>query len=225
MILDFLFPKKCVGCGNLGSYLCKKCFGRIVYLEKPVCPVCQRQAIGGKTHFGCRGKFRLDGLVVPLRYKWPIDVAIKKIKYKWIYTISEILIAFVVTDFWKSDVPNFDLILPIPLHVRRKRWRGFNQAEIFAGDLAKRFKVKMGRELVRVRETKTQVGLSKDERKSNISGAFRYAQGKLPNYDLKGKNILLVDDVYTTGATMSEACKVLKKAGAGEVWALCVALG
>ncbi len=210
-----------MGCGNFGSYLCKKCFGQIVYVEKPVCPICQRQVIGGKTHFGCRGKFRLDGLVVPLRYKWPVDVAIRKIKYKWIYTISEILVAFVVTDFWKSDVPNFDLILPIPLHLRRKKWRGFNQAEILACDLAKRFKVKLGRELVRVRETKTQVGLSKDERKRNISGAFSLTSAG----DIKGKNVLLVDDVYTTGATMSEACKVLKKAGAGEVWALCVALG
>lgn len=235
MILDLLFPKKCVGCGRSGSYLCRVCFSKISYVEKPVCPICQRQAVGGKTHPGCAGRYRLDGLIVPLKYKWPINAAIKKIKYKWIYSIEEILVSFIVRDFWKSDVPDFDLLVPIPLHAKRKRWRGFNQAEIIASDLAGRFKVKLGNQLIRNRETKTQVGLSKDERKKNISGAFSLrftstslsasAQGKLPRYDLRGKNIALVDDVYTTGATMSEACKVLKKAGAGEVWALCAALG
>jgi len=232
-ILDLFFPKKCVGCQRTGSYLCKICFSKISYVEKPVCPVCQRQAVGGKTHPGCRGKLRLDGLIVPLKYKWPIDAAIKKIKYRWIYTIEEILVLFIVRDFWKSDAPVFDLLMPIPLHAKRKRWRGFNQAEIIVNDLAGRFGVKVGNQLVRVRETKTQVGLTKDERKRNISGAFSLCpvpfertqdkQGKLS--DVRGKNILLVDDVYTTGATMGEACKVLKKAGAGEVWALCAALG
>lgn len=221
MILDLLFPKKCVGCGRVGSYLCRVCFSKISYVEKPVCPVCQRQAVGGKTHPGCRGRYKLDGLIVLLKYKWPVDAAIKKIKYKWIYSIEEILVSFIVRDFWKSDVPDFDLLMPIPLHAKRKKWRGFNQAEIIAKDLAEKFKVKLGRGLIRNRETKTQVGLSKDERKKNISGAFSL----ISTVGVKGKNILLVDDVYTTGATMSEACKVLKKAGAGEVWALCSALG
>ena len=220
-LLNLLFPKKCVGCQRTGSYLCKLCFSKISYVEKPVCPICQRQAVGGKTHPGCAGRYRLDGLIAPLRYKWPIDAAIRQIKYKWIYTIEEILVSFVVRDFWKSDVPNFDLLMPIPLHPRRKRWRGFNQAEIIAKDLAGKFKVGLGDQLIRNRETKTQVGLSKKERRENISGAFSL---RSDGY-IRGRNILLVDDVYTTGATMQEACRILKKAGAGQVWALCAALG
>lgn len=131
------------------------------------------------------------------------------------------MVSLLIRDFWKSDAPSFDLVVPIPLHVKRKKWRGFNQAEIIAEDLAQKFKVRLGNQLVRNRETKTQVGLSKDERKKNINGAFSL----ISTVGIKSKNILLVDDVYTTGATMSEACKVLKKAGANEVWALCAALG
>lgn len=66
-LLDFIFPKKCVGCGRLGSYICSVCLRKIEPIEHPACPVCQRQAIGGKTHPGCRTKYTLDGLVVGFR--------------------------------------------------------------------------------------------------------------------------------------------------------------
>ena len=220
-LLDFLFPKRCVSCGMFGAYICKDCFAKIEFIQKPVCPVCQRQAVGGKTHPGCQGRLRLDGLVVATRYSGSVKKAIAKVKYKWAYDIAKILIDLIVVNLWKFDLASDLILVPVPLHVRRKKWRGFNQAEILAKSLSLKFNQPYGEYLARIIETASQVGLKKDERKKNVKGAFRLRTGA----DVSGKNILLVDDVYTSGATMQEACRVLKKAGAKTVWAMAVALG
>lgn len=223
IVLDLVFPKRCVGCRRVGPYICAECMEKIDFVEKPVCPVCQRQAIGGKTHPGCAGRYKLDGLIVACRYKGPIRTAIQKVKYKWIYDIEKVLVDLVAKQLWKFDFPQSAILVPVPLHAKRKRWRGFNQSEILAKTLAKKFKVKYGEFLERKIETKTQVGLSREDRKKNIRDAFALRQ--TPHQSVRGKNIILVDDVYTSGATMAECAKVLKKAGAKSVWGMAVALG
>ena len=220
-LLDLIFPKRCVSCGTFGKYICNRCFSKIEFVERPICPICQRQAIGGKIHPKCTGKFRLDGLAVACRYKGPIKFAIQKVKYKWVYDIEKILVDILASQIWKFDLPQNSILVPIPLHKKRKNWRGFNQAEILAKTLAKKFKVGYSDSLIRMIETRTQVGLTREERKLNVKGAFKIKE----NSKVSAKNILLVDDVYTSGATMMEATKVLKQAGAGNVWAMAVALG
>ena len=235
--LDLLFPKRCVSCGKFGSYICKSCFAKIEFIQKPVCPVCQRQAVGGKTHPGCAGRFRLDGLVVACRYSGPVKLAIAKVKYRWVADIGQILVDLLASNIWKFDLPSEAVLVPIPLHGKRKNWRGFNQAELLANLLSKSFGVSITDAMIRIRQTKSQVGLKRDDRRENVRGAFALrpsgqkkrkpfdsAQGKIIS-EVKGKNIIWVDDVYTSGATMTECCKVLKKEGAGEVWGMAVALG
>lgn len=222
-LLDLLFPKRCVSCGKLGSYICRECFSKIEYLQKPVCPVCQRQAIGGKTHPGCQGKYNLDGLVVACRYTGPVRAAIQKVKYRWAYDICQILLEILTASLWKFDLPPDLILVPVPLHSRRRRWRGFNQAELLAKEIAKRFNQPYGDLISRAQETRTQVGLSKKARKENVRGVF--ALKKSVTGQIRDKNFLLVDDVYTSGATMQEAARVLKKAGANNVWAMAIALG
>ena len=228
-ILDLIFPKRCVSCGRFGTYICRDCSSKIEYIDKPVCPVCQRQAVSGKTHPGCSGRFRLDGLVVVCRYRGPIKRAIAKVKYKWVYDIEKILVDILVDSLWKFDLPKDLILVPVPLHAKRKRWRGFNQAEILAKSLAKKFGVDLRDVLIRTRETKSQVGLKRDERKENVKGAFSLRLSRHPELDsgsmFLGKNFFLIDDVYTSGATMAECCKVLKRAGAAQVWGMAVALG
>ncbi|OGE13399.1 hypothetical protein A3G14_02940 [Candidatus Curtissbacteria bacterium RIFCSPLOWO2_12_FULL_38_9] len=248
--LDFIFPKKCVGCSKFGAYFCEDCFGKIEFVENPVCPVCQRQAVGGKTHPGCASRLGLDGLVVACRYRGPVKAAIAKVKYKWIYDIGEVLADLLVANLWRFSLPNDYILVPIPLHFRRKNWRGFNQAELLAKILSQRFNVSKANILVRNRETKTQVGLKRDERIENMRGAFSITPTRHPEpirsephvidsevaqtrggrrldsgSSVKGQKFLLVDDVFTSGATMMEAAKILKKAGARSVWAMVVALG
>lgn len=219
--LDFLFPKRCVSCGKVGTYICQSCFSKIDFIEKPVCPVCQRQAVGGKTHPGCQGRYRLDGLVVAARYRGPIKKTIGKVKYKWVYDIGKTLVDLLAASLWRFGIPDDLILVPIPLHKRRQNWRGFNQAEVLAKNLAKKFNVRILDCLDRVIETKSQVGLKRDERRKNVKAAFKVSQMSL----VKGQMFLLVDDVYTSGATMAECCKVLKKAGAKSVWAAAIALG
>ncbi len=219
--LDFIFPKTCVSCGRIGAYICKSCFSKIEFVENPVCPECQRQAIGGKTHSGCQKRYGLDGLIVATKYKGPVKAAIQKIKYRFAWDLHKILLDLIADSLWRFDFPKDVILLAIPLHARRENWRGFNQAEILAKDLARRFGEKyQSRLLIRTADTKTQVGLSREKRKANIRGAFNLSQ----NSKVKGQNFILVDDVFTTGATMKEAAKVLKHAGAKSVWALAVAL-
>jgi len=220
-LLDFLFPKRCVSCGRIGSYICRECFSKIEYVEKPICPICQRQAIGGKTHPGCRNKYSLDGLVVACRYQGAVKRAIGKVKYKWVYDIGKILTDLLVGNLWRFDLPSEIILVPIPLHAKREKWRGFNQAKILGEALSKRFNQPYFEVLFRSRDTKSQVGLKKKDRLENIKGAFGLVKG----VDIIDKNFALVDDVYTSGATMQEACRVLKKAGAKRVWAIAVALG
>ncbi len=218
--LDFIFPKRCVSCGDIGSYICDRCRKRIIFVEHPVCPVCQRQAVGGKTHPGCMTKYGLDGLIVGFGYLGPIKLGIKKIKYKWVWDIADVIVDLFSATLWKFHIPDDFVLVPVPLHVRRRRWRGFNQAELICQLMAKKFGVEWKNLLARKLETKTQVGLTRQERKNNIRGAFEVC-GSVD----RGKTYILVDDVFTTGATMAEACKMLKKAGAKNVWGLVIALG
>ena len=222
--LDLLFPKRCVSCGAIGKYICDRCFSKIEFVEKAICPICQRQAIGGKTHPKCSGRFRLDGLVVACRYKSPIKLAIQKVKYKWVYDIEKVLVNLLASQIWKFNLPQNSILVPVPLHPKRKNWRGFNQAEILAKTLAKKFGVGYSDSLIRIMETKTQVGLTKEERKKNVGGAFAFNKKVAKKY-IEGRNFILVDDVYTSGATMMEAAKVLKRLGAKTTWGLAVALG
>ncbi len=114
-----------------------------------------------------------------------------------------------------------NLIIPVPLHNKRKRWRGFNQAEIIAKEVASHFKLEMCTDkLVRIKHKKPQAKLGERDRKSNIVGCFCWNGNKLAN-----RNVILIDDVATTGSTLNECARILKDNGAGEVWGLVVAKG
>lgn len=219
MILDLFFPKRCVSCGKLGTYLCADCYKKVEIVTYPVCPYCLRQAVGGRVHPRCKKPFGLDGLVIACRYKGPVKLLIRKLKYRWVRSIRDVLIELLVSNISRFDLPQDAYLVPVPLHTRRKKWRGFNQSELLATELCKRFGTKGVDILERIRETRTQVSLAAKERKVNMRDAFE-VKGKV-----KSERYILVDDVYTTGATTKECARVLKKAGAKEVWGMVVALG
>ncbi len=114
-----------------------------------------------------------------------------------------------------------NLIMPVPLHSKRRRWRGFNQAEIIAKEVADHFKLDFNSDkLVRIKHKKPQAKLGERDRKSNIIDCFYWDGSGLAN-----RNVILIDDVVTTGSTLNECARVLKDNGAGEVWGLVVAKG
>jgi len=108
------------------------------------------------------------------------------------------------------------VLVPIPLHAKKLRARGYNHAAILGEALAKKFHIHCPDILIRMKETAVQFGLSKDERKENMKGAFAVKKGSA----IEGKTIFLLDDIVTTGVTFVEAAKVLKKAGAHHVYAI-----
>jgi ComF family protein len=228
VILDFLFPRRCLGCGKVGHYFCSDCLNLVLLKDQQICPVCGRASLGGLTHHFCRRPFGLDGLTSIFAYKGVVTKAIKKLKYKFVKDLAEELVelflSFCGEEKLFSDfccLPNVVLV-PIPLHPQRLRWRGFNQAELLGKLIAKNLEIKfVPGLLLRVKNTKPQVELDKAQRQINIRRAFalnRNCKLKIGNW-----NFILFDDVWTTGATLKEAGKVLKRNGAKKVWGLTIA--
>jgi ComF family protein len=148
--------------------------------------------------------------------------AIHALKYDKKFPVG-IFLGKVLAAEIKSSKTNwkFDLIIPIPLHQLKKAERGYNQAYYIAKGVGKIFKVKVSDRIVkRIKYTESQTTMNLNEREENISGAFKVKW----NTQVRGKNILLLDDVITTGATISECGKILLEAGASKVYAASVAI-
>lgn len=215
-LLDLIFPKKCVGCGRVGNYLCPACVERIEYQEEQFCPECGRRAVFGATHPACLSKFGLDGLVSLTNYTSPMKQLIHQLKYRFVTDLLEEFEKSVLVEI--VLLPGNWLLTPIPLHQRRQNFRGFNQAELMGKILAKKLKVGFKSGLIlKTKATKPQVGLNRRERSKNLQEAF------VVNQDLEGGDYLIFDDVWTSGATLKVAAQVLKKAGARRVWGLTLA--
>ena len=218
-LVDFVFPKVCVGCGEWGSFLCESCRDRLDFVDQ-ICPMCGEESIMGWTHPRCRSKWSMEGLIAIYEYQEPVARAVVDgVKYGF----NKELIKLVLRDFVFETGEKFDFLVPVPLHFYRENWRGFNQARELAEDISSKLLVRVENVLERKRNTKQQVTMkTKEEREANIKGAFKISE-KFKNSKLKKLKILLVDDVFTSGADMRECTKVLKKAGVKMVWGLALA--
>jgi competence protein ComFC len=224
--LDTIFPIKCISCGQEKSWICQKCLGQIRPVEKNVCPCCEKNITpDGRTCWACKKNSPLDGLVVSSSYRnKTISQAVHLYKYKFIAALHEPLAELMIRSLRSTEVPLCDLVVPIPLHKKRLRWRGFNQSELLGRRICENLlptEMALASNVVlRVKNTKSQMKLKHSlARSENIKGAFH-----VPNKDLvANKSILLVDDVATTGSTIFECAKALKEAGAREVFAIVIA--
>lgn len=227
-ILDLLFPKRCVGCNKTGSYFCSLCISDIKQTEL-VCPFCERLSIGGATHPICKRKYGLDGLWSLGIYQKPLKNAIQKLKYSWIEELANTLVNITI-EYWakkgtflldqiKKDKGKNWIVVPVPLHKRRQNSRGFNQAELIAKNFGSKLNIEVVNALLRTKNTKPQVSQDAYSRKQNIKNAFSYNT----KYLVRNTNVLLVDDVWTTGSTLRECAYILKRGGAKTVWALTIA--
>jgi len=229
-LFDLLFPKRCVQCKKFGSYLCTNCFASITFIDNMVCTVCQKQAIGGLTHPVCKTKYCIDGVFPSLVYKGVVKKLVYVFKYPpYLTDLQTQLIdlfyeGIIQKEQFFSLLQEPSVFIPIPLHEGKFKKRGYNQAKLLAEGLAKRFDASVIDCLKRVKSTKTQVGLTKEERRKNIEQAFAL-QGTVSELLQKSQQVFLVDDVVTSGATLQEAAKVLKKAGFTKVWGVTLAHG
>jgi len=223
-LLNFLFPPHCLICKAKGGYFCPDCWEKAVFLPRQVCPVCGQPISGGRVHEHCQTKYNLNGLSNIFSYSSSLREAIKRAKYKpYLFNAISELARMAIPYFEKDDdfillrefLTKNPLIVPIPLFPRRYRERGYNHAKIIAQSLAQKWHLRLEDDLlVRIKDTRPQYSLLPKERKKNLKDAFAVRSRKnfLP--------ILLVDDIWTTGATMRAAGNVLKRAGFPEVWGL-----
>lgn len=216
MLLDFLFPKYCVGCKKFGSYFCQKCLSQLNKVENLICPGCEKGAILGVTHSWCKKRTGLDGLISIFYYRFPIREAIKAFKYSFVSDLNNTLVSYLANEI-KEEKFKAATLSWVPLFRVRENWRGFNQSEKLARTLAERLGLVYGDFLERSRDTQPQSLLKGKERVENVKNSFIIKDSP------KGQKILIIDDVWTTGATLRECAITLKKAGAEEVWGLTLA--
>lgn len=231
ILLNLIYPTRCVSCGLFGSYFCADCKGHLETIHTPICPVCTRPALFGETHPRCMTRYRVDGLVSVFRYTGPVRSAIKLLKYRRVTNLTASIVDEMMsaldrpskehTDFTRILSDASTVIVPIPIHWWRKRRRLFNQADLIAEALASRCKIPVQNDLlIRVRYTAPQAEQHRFQRLRNMKGAFALN----PKIKIQRVNsIVLIDDVWTTGATMREAANVLKRGGVKTVWGLTIA--
>lgn len=184
--------------------------------------------MGGLTHGKCLTPQSLNGLTAIFSYKGLIKKAIKKLKYRFVSDLAEDLVELFLS-FCGED-KTFShfcqernvFFVPVPLHPKRERWRGFNQAELLGKMIASNLGLTFLPDLLlRTKNTKPQTQLEEEEGKKNVRGAFKVSSNS-KFLKLKPK-ILLFDDIWITGSTLRECGKVLKKAGVKKVWGLALA--
>lgn len=215
--LDLLFPKYCLECGRAGSYICQDCLQK-VEPAKLVCPVCKKYSYSGRTHSFCTTKYALSGMHSFYKYDGVIRKAILALKYRFAHKVAEEIVKNC-----KLQGDNC-LLVPIPLHRRRENWRGFNQSAILGRLLAEKAGwAFVDNLLLRLQDSTPQVKLDREHRLRNICGKFAVNEKEVGLLRDEKTRFVIFDDVWTTGATISEAGRVLKKAGAKQVWGMSVA--
>lgn len=224
LILDILFPLQCLGCQQPKTLLCQNCLDKIPINQTLFCAVCHRRLAQNKKICHLNAPYIL---AAASSYENPVlRELILTLKYRRLRLAAEIL-AEILNHYFKTlnlNFSNFEII-PIPLHKNRQKERGFNQAELITFALISlnpKLRPSQGLNLKRIKNNQPQAQIKdRNERRKNIIGCFQAANPE----NIKGKNIILLDDVSTSGATLEEAAKILKKAGAGKIIGLVVAKG
>lgn len=224
-VASLFYPPTCEGCGvNVGArqYLCDECKRRAPRIVAPFCEKCSEPFEGAITGaFACGNcanqKLHFEAAVAGYRARGVVRRLIHEFKYHDRFYLRHIIGEWLAAtlDDPRMNPGNFDVIVPVPLHPAKKRQRGFNQAAVLARILSDQTDLPMAKALERVRYTETQTAFDRVERMRNLRRAFRLRAGM----DVQGLRVLLVDDVLTTGSTLSECARVLKKAGASCVYA------
>jgi len=218
--LDLLFPRWCIGCGREGDFLCPSCLKSLPRIKPPLCPRCGRPQSRAILCSSCAGwRAKIDGIRSPFRFDGVIRQAIHELKYRNLRAVAG-LFARLLNDYLIANPVPGEVVVAVPLHPKRLRERGYNQSLLIARELAKFSKRPLIEDcLIRQRHSPPQARTATaSERRRNVANVFSCRDRRL-----KGKAVLLVDDVSTSGATLDACAWALKKAGATTVWGLVLA--
>ena len=218
--LDLLFPRHCVGCGRGGAFLCSRCRSTLQYLAPPLCERCGRPLAAGAECPDCEStSSQIDGIRSLFPYDGVIRQAILQLKYQNVRALAAPL-AQLMWEYQQTQRLPADILMPVPLHPRRLRSRGYNQSGLLASELGRLTSLPVVEDsIVRRKNTAAQARTdSVEDRRRNVAGAFacRDKRGS-------GNQIIIIDDVCTSGATLRACAAALKSIGAASVWGLTLA--
>ena len=218
LAVDLLFPPKCAVCRQEGRFICPGCEAALPKLQRPYCPLCASPGASAPCSSCQEWPPAYDRILAPYLMEGAARDMVYDLKYRNIRASAPEL-GRLMAGLAASDAVPADMLVPVPLHRRRERERGYNQAELLARQVSVRTGIPLRRGVLqRVNDAPPQVSMSgHEERRRNIEGAFRGTE------DLSGQKIMLVDDVVTTGSTMAACAAALKAAGASSVWGLAFA--
>ena len=219
--LDLFFPRWCISCGKEGNYICGSCRENLPVITPPVCPGCGRPQPRASICNNCNAaSSELDGVRSPFVFDGVIRQAILELKYRNLRALVPLL-ASLLHDYLKEYPIPGDVLVPVPLHPKRRRERGYNQSALIAKELGKLNDLPIVTDcLVRRSHALPQTrSAGIDERYKNVSNAFTCLDSRL-----RDNQVILIDDVSTSGATLDACARVCKSAGATSAWGLTMAL-
>lgn len=208
-IIDIVAPSGCLVCGQMGELLCVACQDEKLVSRTPSCFRCNQISHGGRTCSSCRGQVDLTGVLAALRFEDIAKELVYALKFQSDRSVAKLLASTIAK---LVDPAQFDLITFVPSDGATLRRRGYNQARLIARALATQVGLPCEEALLRLKHS-PQIGLSRRQRLIAVRDNFVVLPRKI-----EGQRVLVVDDVLTTGATLSECARVLKSAGARSVW-------
>lgn len=226
-IISFFLPRTCFCCGadlKTKSLLCEDCLKKVEPVKGMLCRRCGVMLkSGGKYCYNCRGskasKYKCSFIRSALQFNEPTRALVHAFKYEKYLNIAPYFAELMYRVYRKNpEYREAAFLVPVPIYKSRQRKRGFNQSEVLAKELSKICSIPVLNALVRTKNTESQTKLTREERKQNILDAFALVKGMGTQIDKQA--IILIDDVCTTSATLEECARVLKAAGAREVFAL-----
>jgi ComF family protein len=217
-LLDLFFPPRCPGCGRVGFTFCQACQSRIEPCPAPACTRCGQPLAAERHCSTCQQTpSQLDRITSCAIFAHPLRDAIHELKYNNSRNLARPLGARMVAT-WRHGNLTADVIIPVPLHAARQAERGYNQAALLARIVSREVGVPIDEAaLLRSKATQQQALLKAVERRENVKDAFA-CRG-----DVMGKDVVLIDDVCTTGSTLEACAAALRAAGAASVWAFTLA--
>ncbi len=212
-----------------GVLVCNECVPKVPYITGARCYLCSKQLSDERVEYcyDCLERIRkkdvfFERCVAPLRYNADMRCTMEKLKYSNKREYAEFFAECVVRVYdglikdWEADI-----LIPVPIHMRRMVKRGYNQAALIAKHINKELRLEIMEDvLVRTRNTVVQNKLNDKDRRKNVTGAF-----KIQKNVVQYKKVILVDDIYTTGSTINSCARILKEAGASQVYAVCACIG
>lgn len=219
-VIDLFFPRFCIGCGAVGDFICTGCSKKLSRVLPPICQRCGKPESSGAYCRECWGKHNdLDRIRSAFVFEGVVRSAVHEFKYRNLRSLAACLSRY-MADCFREHQMDADVLLPVPMHKNRMKTRGYNQSELLAGQLSGLISVpSRGDLLVRVRDVKPQARTGcADERRANMQGAF-----SCTSEEVRGKDVVIIDDVCTSGATLEACASALKSKGANMVSGLTLA--